>query len=161
MSTHDTPPTPPKTRGPRRLPAGSWPVPADAPEVDLEIAPGLTVKTRLPKAVPQYALMTIIQDADGKCRVGPVVWSQYLPMGRHIPSQLGVPIHYNTLRRLVLMGAVECSHPTPESLMLDAASLLRHLRRTRVRPGQPSWWTKERRELWRASAAGNTLYVVH
>lgn len=159
MSTTPTP-RHVKTKGSRRIPAGAWPVPADSPEVELEVIPGKTVKTRIPLQVPQYALMTIIQEPGGSCRVGPIVWSQYLPMGLKVPQQLGLPIHYNTLRRLVIMGAVDCTHPTPDTLLLDAASLLRHLRRTRVQPGKPSWWTKERRELWKTSIAGNTLSIV-
>jgi hypothetical protein len=55
---------------------------------------------------------------------------------------------------------VECSHTAPQTLLMDAASLLRHLRRTRVQPGKPSWWTPERRSLWVASAAGNAESIV-
>lgn len=158
MSTPTTP-RQAKTRSNRRIPPGAWPVPPDAPEVEIEVIPGKKVKTRMPLQVPRYALMTVIQDPDGSCRIGPIVWSQYIPMGLKVPQQLGLPIHYNTLRRLTLMGAVECSHPTPETLLLNAASLLQHLRRTRIQPGKPSWWTPERREAWKLSVAGSTMAV--
>jgi hypothetical protein len=138
----------------RKIPESAWDNQHE-PETDFEVVPGMTVKARLPKDVPQYALIGLVQDPDGTHRVGQIIWSQWLPMGRDIPRQLGIPIHHHTLRRLMLIGAVEASQPAPGMLLMDATSLLRHLHRTRIRPGRPSWWTAERRALWRDSEIGN------
>ncbi|MBB5037142.1 hypothetical protein [Prosthecobacter dejongeii] len=138
----------------RSVPKGAWPIPDDAPEVDIELTPGKVIKAKLPKDVPHYALFGVVEDGKGGYKIAPAIYPQWLPMGHRIASQLGIPVHRNTLRRLILMGAVEACLPSPGVILIDAASLLKHLRRTRIKPGQTNWWNKARRMAWQESREG-------
>ncbi|HEY1048194.1 MAG TPA: hypothetical protein VGE39_00510 [Prosthecobacter sp.] len=149
-----------RSKQPRSVPPQAWPVTDECAEVSVEITPGKTVMVRLPKQVPQYALFGVVPDGNGGYKIAPAFWSQYLPMGRRVTSQLGIPIHRQTLRRLVLMGAVGACLPTPGTILVDAASLLQHLRRTRIQPGKARWWTPERIKLWRESQLSSVESIL-
>lgn len=146
------------THSHREVPPGAWPVNPAEPEVNVELTPGTTCKVRLPADVPRFALFGIVE-TEGGYKVAPAVWPQHIPLGRMTGKLLGLPIGYSTLRRLIIMGAVQASMPAPNAIYVDAASLLAHLRRTRIRPGKASWWTHERRLEWRA-AEGDSIRSV-
>lgn len=123
-------------------------------EIEVEIYPGASIRVKVPGPPPKYALMSVVASPSGKYQIVPCIWSQHVRMSESLPEKLGLAISPAVFYRLLSAAFVECSEVTPNALLVDLSSLLRHLRRTRRVPGKKSWWTPERIDLWKASRAG-------
>ena len=141
------------------------PPPADleaAGEKMHEIAPGIWA-TSLPEfEVPSHIISRLIphgQTDDGRLTytLETEPHPGYIRMQENIGAKLGIiGLSDTTMRRLMAAGFIEHMRPAPGSIHISIESLHEHFRRTHNDlTKERSWWTRERRELWRTVIEGN------
>lgn len=123
-------------------------------EIEVEIYPGAKVRVKVQDKVPQYCTFALVESPCGSYRLTPFNWSQHVRMSEDLAERLGLGISTSVFYRLLNAGFVESSEMGPHTVVVDLVSLLKHLRRTRRKPGKPSWWNAERLDLWKATRGG-------
>jgi hypothetical protein len=136
------------------------PPPADltaAGEKMHQVAPGIWA-TSLPEfETPSHILCRLVPAATpGTFTLQPEPYPGYVRMQTDVGRKLGVfGLSDTTMRRLLAIGFVEHMRPAIGCILISIESLLEHFRRTRNDLTKDhSWWTKERRELWRQVIEG-------
>jgi hypothetical protein len=130
------------------------PDPPDAPKyvmVDCEIAPGQTIRTKVPReCLTAYGLVRLNKQPNGNRVPDLKTWQQYVRLTDDLPSRLGLDIDSDTLRVLCYAGFVKASRPTPFVTLVDVQSLLDHIEATSG-DNAAAWWTEERRIQYRTA----------
>jgi hypothetical protein len=94
--------------------------------------------------VPTYCVCRLVKLTDGKYGLVPQNWFGHVKLTERLPEELGLPCSYKILYYLCISGFIACTQTSPRSIWLDLGSLTDHFRRTEIKEGEPSWWTKER-----------------
>ena len=137
MSTPFPPQSPPRRRSPGQT-------------FRAELRPGVVCEvTTADEAVPKYVLAKLTKRTDGTYFLGVMEWTQHVRMSVTLARDLGLPFDDNTLYRLIKAGFVAAAQPSPGCYMVDLASIARHIEATKVKPGEPPFWTEERRDAYR------------
>lgn len=111
---------------------------------------GLFRARDLPReAVPTHVCAQLMRMEDGTFRPNLRQASARVPFDQdHLLRDLGLPISRQGIKRLIAAGHIQAEQPEPDLWVIDLASLLRHINRTRER----GWWTEERLAEYRELA---------
>lgn len=128
-----------------------------------EIAPGIWTSGLPEFETPSHIVCKVVYHgttADGKqstYTLEPETYPGWVRMQDDIGKKIGMlGLSDTTMRRLLACGIVDSCRPTIGGIFISVESLLDHIRRTGNDTAKDkSWWTKERRELWRTVMDGN------
>lgn len=123
-----------------------------------EVAPGVWASGMPELETPSHILCRLVPaEAAGTYTLEPEPWPGFVRMQDQFGKKIGVlGLSDTTMRRLLAAGFVEHMRPAIGGIFVSIESLLAHFRRTRNDLSREhSWWTKDRRELWRTVIEGN------
>lgn len=125
--------------------------------VAVEFMPGRVaeVAAMTVDGVPKYVMCKLVKQLNGTYALVPESWPQMVRMTRTLHEELGLQCSYRTLYQLVRAGFVRGSAMTPWCFMVDLASFAEHMTRCEVKDGEPSFWTKDRKERYRLARAAD------
>lgn len=124
-----------------------------------QVAPGVWVSGLPAFDVPTHVLCRLVPVAGepGKFTFEPDgPYPGYVRMTDDIGTRLGViGLNATSMRRLLWGGYVDHIRPHPGGIFISIESLLEHFRRTANDcEKEQSFWTKDRRDAWRATCEG-------
>ncbi len=127
--------------------------PLKSGEVMSEVAPGQLASHLDVWELPSYVMSKLVPAGDGTYKLEMAdEWFGWIPI-TEIRSKLGIKgMSLDTIRRLCVAGMIEHCQPTPQIFLIKIDSLVEHLERTKnVKAKEESWWTDQRRQLWRTT----------
>ncbi len=113
-----------------------WPI-----RKKVEIAPGKNFVTIPPENVPTIAIAKLVPQGDGTYKAIASIQRRYVRLTRDLPSNLGIGVDYNTLKRLIISGFVRGGKVSPSAYYVDIISVFEHVEKCF---NDPEYWTKQR-----------------
>lgn len=127
-----------------------------------EVAPGVWCCGLPELEAPSHILCRLVPAAEpGTYTLVPEPYPGFVRMQENIGPKLGlIGLSDTTMRRLLAIGFIEHARPAIGMIMISIESLLDHLRRTKNDLAKDaSWWTPDRRTLWRTIIDSGTNLV--
>lgn len=120
----------------------------------VEAAPGVYVAPSVaPEDVPRYGICHLKRQADGSYIPVMKQFARHSRMAADLPERLGLEgLSTRTLYRLIAAGFIAHRRPAPNVILVDLASLAKHLEEC----ADPDFWTPRRIALFRSSEARPT-----